>query len=255
MSVGPNNLITPLNLPLGDYRQLCTDSVTNLPPIHMEPFLVTDHHAPMDDLTRAIFHLGFTAAQFRTQYVKYMGMSVLNASRVCASMVRVFPHTGPTHEADLLLAASKITIFWAPRLVVLPDSIMAEMHPLQKSWIDDHIYLVFGFSDRNVPFNQTVHDAIGTGLVMLDRGMIEADSPDHSAHGPLTVSAQAASDFQSIVGDAYKNRTATWHWTLSLLQIGISVCFRSLHQGHRPLSTWKRFTNSGAQHHVMFTGY
>jgi hypothetical protein len=159
---------------------------------------------------------------------------------------------GKTTSPDLWIVGSKITTHWAPRLVVLPDSIIGELHPLQRQWIHDNIYVTFEFCDHNTGFNQTVHDGIGATLVMLDRHVIEAGSIDPNAHVPLSVSAQAMSDFQCLVGDVYKNRVATWHWTLSLIQSSLLVCFRSLHQGQKPFSELKRLTCSGAKHHVEF---
>lgn len=248
------SLILPVNRPLPNYVQLCGEAVENLPPVHMEPFIVIDSHVSKNDLARAAFRLGFAAAQFRKQYSKLMGASILKAALLSSTLGKTITPSGANHGADLMVASSKITTYWAPRLVVLPDSLAGELHPLQKAWITDGAYVLFGFSDHNEPFDDDLHNAIGTALVMLDRHIIEANSFDPAAHSELAVSSQAATDFQSLVGDMFGKKRAAWHWSLPLLQVGLSVCFRAMYMGRSPVREFNKFCQAGGKHYLEYPG-
>jgi hypothetical protein len=237
-------------MPLADYWLLCAEAVANLPSIIMAPYLVTDGLTSKADLTRSAFRFGSTFGRITNEKHSYfMAYSNGNARRMSAGLGT--PNSSSNVQIDLLQVASKITTVSTPRVVVLPDSLVTELHPRQQKWMSEGIYLVFGFCDLTAPFNQNLNNAIGTALVLLDRHIIEANSYDPRHHRPLTVSAQAAADFQCVVGDVYQNRIATWHWTLALLQIGLSVCYRASYDGKSPTRTMRRFASSGHQHHVL----
>jgi hypothetical protein len=239
---------------LSDYATLCTEAVANLPEINMAPFLVADSQATIRDFSMASYDHGIFIERFRKNVKKIERMWGTFAFLHSITQSSLTAASASSKASDMHVAMSRISFTLEPQLAVLPDSIRAELHPLQDKWIKDNIYLVFGFYDRSIPLDDKLRNAIGTALVMLDRHVIEAGNTDPSVHTALNVSVQAASDFQSVVGDMYKNRTAIWHSNLQLSQIVLSSFHRLFGMGASPKKAMEYLLATGVDHHVVHFG-
>lgn len=243
--------VNPLNLPrTADYVALCNATMSNLKPFIVSPYLVIDDQTPPKLLVDETANLGYSTRNYRREISRHNRLA-LTIANILYSRLKPLAHSPHVHP-DITALYSRYSGYIAmPQTVVLPKSLIKELHSKQLNWMQDGTYWIYGCEIDGVPMTPSMGVAIATAMVMLDRHVIEAGTIDPHLHRPLKLSIQAENDFRALVSDLYTRGDATWHSTIASFLIGSSIIFRALQMRLVRARLARTFIATGKWHYLL----
>lgn len=148
----------------------------------------------------------------------------------------------PTPATELEIISAETTL--DPALKIL-------LHPSQIEWCVGGRYPVIGYADRERTMLCTP-EKIATGMLLLDRWLIDYGTADPDQYAPMIVEPDTATAYESAISDEFLNGGGLWRERLVNPRTIAQVMLRALLLSRDPETELQSFIASGG---YVFTDY